>query len=51
MVTDMKDVAVSRRVDVEEHNFCPVAYKNVIGSRRASWRVVTSIEQKGDPTR
>merc|ERR1712086_695251 len=26
-----------------------VAYKNVIGSRRASWRVVTSIEQKGDP--
>ena len=25
-----------------------VAYKNVIGSRRASWRVVTSIEQKGD---
>jgi 14-3-3 protein epsilon len=25
-----------------------VAYKNVIGSRRASWRVISSIEQKGD---
>jgi 14-3-3 protein epsilon len=24
-----------------------VAYKNVIGSRRASWRVISSIEQKG----
>ena len=23
-----------------------VAYKNVVGSRRASWRIVTSIEQK-----
>ena len=28
-----------------------VAYKNVIGSRRASWRVVTSIEQNGDAER
>ena len=26
-----------------------VAYKNVIGSRRASWRVLSSIEQKTDP--
>ena len=26
-----------------------MAYKNVIGSRRASWRVISSIEQKGDP--
>ena len=25
-----------------------VAYKNVIGSRRASWRVISSIEQKGE---
>jgi 14-3-3 protein len=33
---------------VEERNLLSVAYKNVIGSRRASWRVVTSIEQKGD---
>ena len=33
---------------MEERNLLSVAYKNVIGSRRASWRVVTSIEQKGD---
>ena len=27
-------------------NLLSVAYKNVIGSRRASWRVISSIEQK-----
>ena len=26
-----------------------MAYKNVIGARRASWRVITSIEQRGNP--
>ena len=31
-----------------QRNLLSVAYKNVIGSRRASWRVVTSIEQKGE---
>jgi 14-3-3 protein len=50
MVTDMKEVArQSQELTVEERNLLSVAYKNVIGSRRASWRVVTSIEQKGDP--
>ena len=50
MVTDMKDVARQpQELTVEERNLLSVAYKNVIGSRRASWRVVTSIEQKGDP--
>ncbi len=34
---------------MEERNLLSVAYKNVIGSRRASWRVVSSIEQKGEP--
>jgi 14-3-3 protein epsilon len=50
MVSDMKDVARQpQELTVEERNLLSVAYKNVIGSRRASWRVVTSIEQKGDP--
>lgn len=49
MVADMKEVArQSQELSVEERNLLSVAYKNVIGSRRASWRVITSIEQKGD---
>lgn len=49
MVSDMKEVARQpQELTVEERNLLSVAYKNVIGSRRASWRVVTSIEQKGD---
>lgn len=30
----------------EERNLLSVAYKNVVGARRSSWRVITSIEQK-----
>jgi 14-3-3 protein epsilon len=49
MVTDMKEVAKQpQELTVEERNLLSVAYKNVIGSRRASWRVVSSIEQKGE---
>ena len=45
----MKEVARQPQdLTVEERNLLSVAYKNVIGSRGASWRVVTSIEQKGD---
>lgn len=31
---------------VEERNLLSVAYKNAVGSRRASWRIITSVHQK-----
>ena len=47
MVDNMKIVAgEDRDLTVEERNLLSVAYKNVIGARRASWRIITSIEQK-----
>ncbi|KAG1453052.1 hypothetical protein G6F56_007665 [Rhizopus delemar] len=47
MVNFTKDVAKMRvELTVEERNLLSVAYKNVIGARRASWRIVSSIEQK-----
>jgi len=47
MVENMKAVAAAdQELSVEERNLLSVAYKNVIGARRASWRIVTSIEQK-----
>ena len=50
MVDHMKAVAEKPiELSVEERNLLSVAYKNVIGSRRASWRVLSSIEQKTDP--
>mmetsp|Transcript_25464 Transcript_25464/g.37617 ORF Transcript_25464/g.37617 Transcript_25464/m.37617 type:complete len:247 (-) Transcript_25464:401-1141(-) len=49
MVNDMKEVAKQpEELSVEERNLLSVAYKNVIGSRRASWRIISSFEQKGD---
>ncbi|XP_048746760.1 14-3-3 protein epsilon-like isoform X2 [Ostrea edulis] len=47
MVDAMKKVAISgMELSVEERNLLSVAFKNVIGARRASWRIMTSIEQK-----
>lgn len=47
MVEFMKKVAkLDVELTVEERNLLSVAYKNVIGARRASWRILSSIEQK-----
>jgi hypothetical protein len=47
MVEAMKKVAqLDLELTVEERNLLSVAYKNVIGARRASWRIISSIEQK-----
>jgi len=47
MVDFMKKVsALGVELTVEERNLLSVAYKNEIGARRASWRIISSIEQK-----
>merc|ERR1712032_1621698 len=33
-------------LSTEERNLLSVAYKNAVGSRRAAWRIITSVEQK-----
>jgi len=47
MVDSMKNVAkLDVELTIEERNLLSVGYKNVIGARRASWRILSSIEQK-----
>uniref|UniRef100_H0VBD1 14-3-3 domain-containing protein n=1 Tax=Cavia porcellus TaxID=10141 RepID=H0VBD1_CAVPO len=47
MVESMKKVTgMDVELTAEERNLLSVAYKNVIGARRASWRIISSIEQK-----
>merc|ERR1712064_226743 len=36
----------NEELSTEERNLLSVAYKNAVGSRRASWRIITSVEQK-----
>ncbi|XP_022941115.1 14-3-3 protein 7-like [Cucurbita moschata] len=47
MVEEMrKIVKLNVELTVEERNLLSVGYRNVIGARRASWRILSSIEQK-----
>jgi len=47
MAEYMKKVSSSGdELSVEERNLLSVAYKNAVGSRRASWRIISSVEQK-----
>jgi 14-3-3 protein beta/theta/zeta len=47
MAQFMKSVTESgAELTNEERNLLSVAYKNVVGARRSSWRVISSIEQK-----
>lgn len=47
MASAMKKVTESNNeLTNEERNLLSVAYKNVVGARRSSWRVISSIEQK-----
>jgi 14-3-3 protein epsilon len=47
MADHMEEVGKSGgELSVEERNLLSVAYKNAVGSRRAAWRIITSVEQK-----
>jgi len=47
MAASMKKVTEGEgELSNEERNLLSVAYKNVVGARRSSWRVISSIEQK-----
>jgi len=47
MASHMEAVGKSPdELSVEERNLLSVAYKNAVGSRRAAWRIITSVEQK-----
>merc|ERR1712113_1168964 len=47
MADHMEKVGTSgTELSVEERNLLSVAYKNAVGSRRASWRIISSVLQK-----
>nr|CAA75860.1 chaperone protein [Geodia cydonium] len=48
MAKFMKEVTekATEELSPDDRNLLSVAYKNVVGTRRSSWRVISSIEQK-----
>jgi len=49
MAKFMKKVTeISEELTNEERNLLSVAYKNVVGARRSSWRILSSIESRTD---
>ena len=41
-----KYVTSKKSLEVDERNLLSVAYKNVVGSKRSAWRVISTLEQK-----
>ncbi len=49
MVTAMKKVIeLNSELTNEERNLLSIAYKNLVGTRRSSWRIISSIEEKAE---
>jgi 14-3-3 protein beta/theta/zeta len=47
----LASAGTSTELTNEERNLLSVAYKNVVGARRSSWRVISSIETKSEPAK
>lgn len=49
MAAAMKTVTEnSEELGTDERNLLSVAYKNVVGARRSSWRVMSNLEEKSE---
>jgi 14-3-3 protein epsilon len=46
MIYHIKVGKIRGDLSTEERNLLSVAYKNAVGSRRAAWRIISSVEQK-----
>ncbi|KAJ3274178.1 hypothetical protein HDV01_003461 [Terramyces sp. JEL0728] len=46
----VKFMKFEQDLSIEERNLLSVAYKNVITGRRTSWRILSAIQQKEEPT-